>query len=92
MGLYPSLIQNPILCLSIRIQLCSIPKGIYGDVKAGVPNAMEKYKGLLKSGGSDFPVNQAKLAGADLTKKETFEAVVYRFNQLIDLLEAILEN
>lgn len=65
---------------------------IYGDVKAGVPNAMEKYKGLLKSGGSDFPVNQAKLAGADLTKKETFEAVVYRFNELIDLLEAILEN
>ena len=65
---------------------------IYSDVKAGIPGAMDKYKGLLKSGGSDYPVNQAKDAGADLTKKETFEAVVKRFNELIDSLEELLEN
>lgn len=65
---------------------------IYSDVKAGKKNAMEKYKNLLKSGGSDYPVNQARDAGADLTKKETFEAVVKRFNELIDQLESLLEG
>jgi oligoendopeptidase F len=53
---------------------------------------MDKFKGLLKSGGSDFPVNQAAKAGADLTNKETFMAVIHRFNSLIDQLESALEE
>jgi oligoendopeptidase F len=53
---------------------------------------MEKYLGLLKSGGSDFPVNQAKAAGADLTQKETFMAVIRRYESLIDQLEKVLEE
>lgn len=63
---------------------------IYDDVKNNVPGAMEKYINLLKSGGSDYPVEQAKQAGADLTKKETFTAVIRRFNQLVDELEKTL--
>ncbi|MCK9235956.1 MAG: oligoendopeptidase F [Acholeplasmataceae bacterium] len=63
---------------------------IYDDVKNNVPGAMEKYINLLKSGGSDYPVEQAKLAGADLTQKETFTAVIRRFNQLVDELEKTL--
>lgn len=63
---------------------------IYSDVKNGVPNAMENYKAMLKSGGSAYPVDQAKLAGADLTKKETFTAVVTRLNELLDELESAL--
>ncbi len=65
---------------------------IYEDVKAGKANAMDKYLNMLKSGGSDYPVNQAKAAGADLTNKETYLAVVKRFNELIDELEKLLEN
>ncbi len=65
---------------------------IYSDVKNGVPNAMENYKAMLKSGGSAYPVDQAKLAGADLTKKETFTAVVTRLHELLDELEAALEE
>ncbi len=65
---------------------------IYADVKQNVTGAMDKFKGLLKSGGSDFPVNQAAKAGADLTNKETFMAVIHRFNSLIDQLESALEE
>ena len=53
---------------------------IYENVKNQIPGAMENYKGLLKSGGSDYPVNQARQAGADLTDKETIMAVINRFN------------
>lgn len=65
---------------------------IYEDVKQGVHGSMDKYIKLLKSGGSDYPVTQAKDAGADLTKKETYLAVVNRFNELIDELEALLND
>ncbi|RJX24327.1 MAG: oligoendopeptidase F [Acholeplasma sp.] len=65
---------------------------IYANVKKGEANAMDKYLGLLKSGGSDYPVNQAAKAGADLTSKDTFMAVVERFNVLIDELEKVLEE
>jgi oligoendopeptidase F len=47
---------------------------------------------MLKSGGSQFPVEQAKIAGADLTNKETILAVVERFNFLVDELEKTLTN
>ncbi|MCF7930402.1 MAG: oligoendopeptidase F [Acholeplasmataceae bacterium] len=65
---------------------------IYDNVKNNKPNAMKDYLGLLKSGGSDYPVNQAARAGADLTSKETFMAVITRFEALIDQLEKVLEE
>ncbi|MFP4178334.1 MAG: M3 family oligoendopeptidase, partial [Acholeplasmataceae bacterium] len=64
---------------------------IYQNVRLNKPNAMQDFLGLLKSGGSDYPVNQAAKAGADLTKKETFLAVIDRLNELIDELERTLE-
>ncbi|HPG43310.1 MAG TPA: oligoendopeptidase F [Acholeplasmataceae bacterium] len=65
---------------------------IYDNVKKQVPQAMENFIGLLKSGGSDYPVNQAAKAGADLTNKETFMAVIERFKSLVDQLEKVLEE
>ncbi|MDY0211063.1 MAG: oligoendopeptidase F [Acholeplasma sp.] len=65
---------------------------VYDNVKNGLPNAMENYKKMLKAGGSDYPVEIAKLAGADLTDKKTFEAVITRFNFLIDELEKVLNS
>lgn len=65
---------------------------IYDNVKKGEPHAMKNYLGLLKSGGSDYPVNQAAKAGADLTNKETFMAVINRFISLVDQLEKVLEE
>lgn len=65
---------------------------IYDNVKNNKPEAMKNYLGLLKSGGSDYPVNQAAKAGADLTDKQTFMAVIKRFESLIDQLEKVLEE
>jgi oligoendopeptidase F len=65
---------------------------IYFDVKNGCKEAMEKYIDLLKSGGNAYPVEQAAKAGADLTVKETFMAVIERFAQLVDELEKTLSE
>ncbi len=65
---------------------------LYDDVSSGKEGAMEKYMNLLKSGGSDYPVNLVTAAGADLTDKETFKAVAKRFDSLIDQLEKALEE
>ena len=64
----------------------------YQDVKNNIPHAFDNYLTLLKSGGSDYPVNLVKKAGVDLTKQETFDAVVKRLNELVDELEGLLEE
>src|SRR5690625_2250100 len=63
---------------------------IYNDIKDGKENAFENFKELLKSGGSKYPVDQAKLAGADLTTKDPYLAVIERYNYLVDELEKAL--
>lgn len=65
---------------------------IYENVKKGLPNAMSNYIKMLKAGGSAYPVDIAKIAGADLTDKQTFLAVINRFNELIDQLEDVLKS
>ncbi|PKL00714.1 MAG: oligoendopeptidase F [Tenericutes bacterium HGW-Tenericutes-1] len=59
---------------------------IYEDVKNKVAGAFERYIGLLKSGGSKFPVEQLKEAGVDLTKKDAFIAVSNRLSELVNQL------
>ena len=49
--------------------------------------ALKKYIGLLSSGGSDFPMNQLKKAGVDLSKKTAIEEVAKQFDLLLDKLE-----
>ncbi len=63
---------------------------IYQDVKSGDELALDKYFGLLKSGGSEYPVDQVIKAGVDLTTKEPFNAVVERLGSLVDQLEKLL--
>jgi len=60
---------------------------LYENVKNNVPGAFDHYLGLLKSGGSDFPVDQIKKAGVDLTQKDAFLAVAHRLGELVDQLE-----
>ncbi|MDL2292041.1 oligoendopeptidase F [Acholeplasma sp. OttesenSCG-928-E16] len=64
----------------------------YENVKKKEPNAMKNYLDLLKSGGSDFPINLVAKAGVDLTNKDSFLAVVNRFNELLDQLEDVLKE
>ena len=65
---------------------------IYKDVKEGKEGAFEKYIGLLKAGGSKYPVEEAKDAGVDFTKEETFMAVVERLQELVDELEKLIKE
>jgi oligoendopeptidase F len=56
------------------------------------PSNIKNHITLLKSGGNDYPVNQVKKAGVDLTTKEPFLAVVNRLNMLLDELELALKE
>lgn len=65
---------------------------IYKRVKEGVPHAFEDYIEMLKSGGSTYPIDEVRLAGVDLTKKESFLAVTERMEELVDELEKLLKE
>ena len=65
---------------------------LYRRVKENEPQAFEKYVSLLKMGGSDYPINEVKRAGVDLTSVEPFEAVVKRMTTLVDELEKLLSE
>ena len=60
---------------------------LYSAVKENKEGAFENYINLLKSGGSKYPIDQAREAGIDLDKTETFMAVVDRLAELVDMLE-----
>ncbi|WP_102399757.1 oligoendopeptidase F [Haloimpatiens massiliensis] len=49
--------------------------------------AVEKYKGFLKSGGSDYPINILKRAGVDMTTAKPLEDTIKRFDELLDMLD-----
>jgi len=49
--------------------------------------AVGRYLDLLKSGGSDYPMNQLQRAGVDLREPDTVEAVITRFDALVTRLE-----
>lgn len=65
---------------------------LYENVKAQKPQAFERYVGLLKSGGSTFPIEEVLSAGVDLTSKEPFLAVVQRMESLVQELKKTLEE
>jgi oligoendopeptidase F len=56
------------------------------------PAAVARYLALLKSGGSDYPMNQLQSAGVDLTRRETVQAVVEQMDELVSRLEAEAEK
>lgn len=63
---------------------------LYRRVNEGVEGAFERYKGLLKSGGSAYPIEQVKAAGVDLTSEEPFLAVVRRMDYFVGELKKLL--
>jgi oligoendopeptidase F len=52
--------------------------------------AVERYLDLLKSGGSDHPMEQLRRAGVDLREPDTVRAVLTRFDALVSRLESEL--
>ena len=50
-------------------------------------SAVERYKGFLKSGGSDYPINILKKAGVDMSTPKPLEDTIRRFDELLEMLE-----
>ena len=49
--------------------------------------AVEKYKGFLKAGGSDYPIAILKAAGVDMTTPKPLEDTIDKFDELLKMLE-----
>ena len=50
-------------------------------------SAVERFKGFLKSGGSDYPIDILKKAGVDMSSPKPLEDTIKRFDELLDMLE-----
>lgn len=65
---------------------------IYKNFRSGAKDAFNNYLKMLKSGGSRYPIDEVKLAGVDLTKKEAFSAVTGRRKELVEELDKLLNE
>jgi len=59
-------------------------------VLAGEPEAADRYLEFLASGGSDYPVEQLKRAGVDLTTPAPFATAIEAVNRAMDEIEKLL--
>jgi oligoendopeptidase F len=55
-----------------------------------LPDARDRYLALLASGGNDYPMEQLKRAGVDLSKPDTVRAVIDQLDSLVTRLEGEL--
>lgn len=53
--------------------------------------AVEKYLAFLKSGGSEYPLDQLRSAGVDMEKKESVDGALKIFNELTEKLEELVK-
>jgi oligoendopeptidase F len=59
--------------------------------KEGQP-AIDRFLEFLKAGSSKYPIDVLKTAGVDMTSPQPILAVVNKMNELLDKLEALLEE
>ncbi|MDU4890756.1 MAG: oligoendopeptidase F [Clostridium sp.] len=59
----------------------------YNKILTGGEEAVEKYKGFLKAGCSDYPIEILKAAGVDMTTPKPLEDTIDRFDELLEMLE-----
>jgi oligoendopeptidase F len=60
-------------------------------VLGGKPADRDAYLGVLKAGGSDYPVAVLKRAGLDMTTPAPYRAVVAKLGRTVDQMEALLK-
>ena len=69
-----------------------IYKSVTTGTKEEKQKATDRYLTLLKSGGNDYPMEQLKKAGVDLSKPETVKAVIAQLDEMVTLLEKELDK
>jgi oligoendopeptidase F len=62
----------------------------FDQVTTGGTAARDTYLGVLKAGGSDYPVEVLKKAGLDMTTPAPYRALIDRFSKTLDQVEALL--
>lgn len=62
-----------------------------GIEKEGEP-AIKRYLAFLSSGSSDYPINELKKAGVDMSSPEPIEKTIDKFNEYLDELEKLLSE
>lgn len=55
-------------------------------------NAVSEYLEFLKTGGRDYPVNELKVAGVDISDKKVIESSIKMFDNIIDEFRRIYEK
>lgn len=60
-------------------------------LKEGEP-AVDRFKGFLKAGSSDFPIEVLKQAGVDMTSKEPIEAALDVFEEKLAEFEKLIKQ
>lgn len=64
----------------------------YNKILTGGEEAVEKYKGFLKAGCSDYPIEILKKAGVDMTTPKPLEDTIDRFDELLAMIESELSK
>ena len=60
------------------------------QVLKGGAKERDNYLGVLKAGGSDYPVEVLRRAGLDMTTPEPYRALVGKFAKTLDQIEALI--
>jgi oligoendopeptidase F len=86
----PHIYRTPFYVFQYATCFASSAK-LYNDATTGSSAqkvaARERYLNLLKAGGSDYPMEELKSAGVDLTEPQTVNAVIAQFDKLVTQLE-----
>jgi oligoendopeptidase F len=61
------------------------------DVLAGDSEAVDRFIALISAGGSDYPINQLKTAGVDMTTDVPFQKAMANMHWAMDEIEKILD-
>ena len=86
----PHIYRTPFYVFQYATCFASSAK-LYNDVTTGSEAQREtargRYLNLLKAGGSDYPMEELKSAGVDLTEPQTVNAVIAEFDKLVTQLD-----
>jgi oligoendopeptidase F len=61
-------------------------------VMSGDKEALKRYMEFLSAGGSDYPIELLKKAGADMTTSDPFSMTIASMNKVMDEIEKILDK
>jgi len=87
----PHLFRTPYYVYQYATCFASSAK-LLSDIHAEGDIAVQRYLRLVRSGGSNHPMEQLRAAGVDLSRAEPMDAVVQQLDRLVSQLQLELQN